>query len=407
MICTIYSHYNDFDKICKIAEKIFPSSKFIFDLGEESQTLTIEIKAGFFKSPKRLTIRYRERQQPFYQLLQVDDSPLTANLKGLYGFVSSLPAKNKEVQGMLLKKILTLNCEFSIQQESGDIPETKKFTEELAKELDAILFAQPGTFISKSDGQHFLDKNLDLILDTKGNSAINNLEIHIQSKYFDNDQAETSEDQNQRKSRSESHLEKRKININKNLPCVESEAATTIRSPKEIAQRVTVLAITNAVAFNNLSGTDAMGYLKKYKLWDFVTPGEQDFLNDPTDEKKNYETWKCECIWTLMWALKKVPDLGFPDDMCSLNNIPPDEYPVGGDKDPNYFINSITEAKSTSEILDANDLYYRINWACTDARIKNEEMNEAQPGVVYERQYALNWLINYMGQEWDDVKCDT
>jgi uncharacterized protein DUF4272 len=28
-------------------------------------------------------------------------------------------------------------------------------------------------------------------------------------------------------------------------------------------------------------------------------------------------------------------------------------------------------------------------------------------GVVYERHYALNWLIGYMGREWDDVTTDT
>ncbi|MCE3229006.1 MAG: hypothetical protein K0S32_3557 [Bacteroidetes bacterium] len=407
MIGTIYSHYNDFDKVCKIAEKHFPNSKFSFDFQEESQFLTIEIKGGFFKSTKKLAITYRERKEPSYQLPQVDDSPLTANLKGMYGFVSSLPAKNTEVQGMLMRKILTMNCEFSLTQEAGEIPEAKKFAEELAKELDAFLFVSPESILSKSDTQHFLDKNLNLILDTKGDSGISNLEIHIESKHFDKNQDQITEDQKQRKNRSESFLEKRNIKTNKNLPCVESEANTTIRSPKEIAQRVTVLAVTNGVAFNHLSGQEATDYLKKHKLWDFITPNEKDFLSDPTDEKKNYETWKCEDIWTLMWALNKVPELGLPDEMCSLDNIPPEEYPIGGGKDPNTFINSFSASRSKSEILDANDLYYRINWACTDARIKNQEMNEAHPGVVYERHYALNWLVNYMGQDWDDVSCDT
>ncbi|HEY9047600.1 MAG TPA: DUF4272 domain-containing protein, partial [Ohtaekwangia sp.] len=45
--------------------------------------------------------------------------------------------------------------------------------------------------------------------------------------------------------------------------------------------------------------------------------------------------------------------------------------------------------------------------ACVDARINQRPIEEVHPSVVYERHYALNWLINYMDQPWDDVSCDT
>ena len=48
-----------------------------------------------------------------------------------------------------------------------------------------------------------------------------------------------------------------------------------------------------------------------------------------------------------------------------------------------------------------------MDWACVDARIKGVQITEIHSGVVYERHYALNWLINYRNQEWDDVSCDT
>nr|WP_246762835.1 DUF4272 domain-containing protein [Rhizobium sp. NZLR1] len=28
-------------------------------------------------------------------------------------------------------------------------------------------------------------------------------------------------------------------------------------------------------------------------------------------------------------------------------------------------------------------------------------------GAVYARHYALNWLIGYMDQDWDDISTDT
>jgi hypothetical protein len=50
---------------------------------------------------------------------------------------------------------------------------------------------------------------------------------------------------------------------------------------------------------------------------------------------------------------------------------------------------------------------YRYNWACVDAH-KN---GHALPGVncqfVAERLRALNWLIGYRCQEWDDVSTDS
>ncbi len=150
-----------------------------------------------------------------------------------------------------------------------------------------------------------------------------------------------------------------------------------------------------------------MDYIEKYNLAHLLTPAEKEFLDYPTEEAKRHETWKCECIWTLMWALKKVNDLKFPDHLCDLNDIPIEEYPADGEKDPNIFINNSKEIRTKTEILDANDLYYRMDWACVDARLNNEAMSIIIPGVVYERHYALNWLINYYDQEWDDITCDT
>lgn len=210
-----------------------------------------------------------------------------------------------------------------------------------------------------------------------------------------------------RKEKSEEILKKENIKINFNLPHIETEEETTLRTSEEIAKRVTVLAVTNLIAFDSIEPEEAIDYLKDLSLWDSTTPDEKDFLNDPTDHKKSQESWKCEYIWVLLWALKKVETLPFPNELCDLNDIPSENYPVGGDSDPNDFINAPHELRSKSEILDAADLYYRYDWTCVDARINNIEMETIDSGVVYERHYALNWLITYMDQDWDDVSCDT
>jgi len=403
MICTIYSHHLGLEKIKEIFLSHVPQGNF----SSNNDVLEFEIKGGILSPSKKITIFYRERAEPSYKIPEVDDSELTANLKGLYGFVNSLPAENEEIKGLFLHKIQTLNSEFSISQYKGEVKELKAIIKNLAKEFDAVLFVQPKTIISKSESQHFLDKDLNLIIDAEGRCEIEELKVNINSEYFDNDQTELDEDQIERKAKNEEILERENIKINKHLPCVESERETTIRSAKEIAERVSVLAVTNLVAFNSISSEEAVDYLQNYKLWESVTEGEKEFLANPTEDKKMYETWKCEGIWTLMWALKKVDAIDFPNEFCDLGNISSENYPVGHDKNPLEFINAVHEVRSKKEILDAADLYYRYNWACVDERINGRQIENINPGIVYERQYALNWLIHYMDQDWDNVTCDT
>ncbi|MFZ0597163.1 MAG: DUF4272 domain-containing protein [Flavobacterium sp.] len=407
MICTIYSHQHGFENIKEIILSHVPNGNVLVSQEDGFDIIDIIIEGDSLSPSKNINISYRERLEPSYQIPEIDDSALTANLKGLYGFVNSLPTVNEKVKDLFLHKILTLNCEFTITQENGEVKELATIIKNIAQELDAVLFVEPETVISKSSGQHFLDKNLNLIIDTEGNCEIETLEVTISSDYFDADQNQLEEDQLLRKEKNEQILEEYNIKINRNLPCVESENETTLRTPREIAQRVSALAVVNLVAFNSISEEEATDYLKEYNLWDFTTDVEKEFLANPTDDKKAQESWKCEGIWVLMWALQKVDTLDFPDEFCDLENIDPDNYPVGQDKDPTIFIDSIVSVRSKSEILDANDLYYRFNWACVDERINGREIEGINPGIVYERQYALNWLINYMDQDWDSVSCDT
>ncbi len=208
-----------------------------------------------------------------------------------------------------------------------------------------------------------------------------------------------------RKERSEVILKKNNIKINYNLPHIEADDEVSIRDEKDIARRMVILCVTNLVAFGNTTGDEAFEYLEKHSLLQFITANEKEFLNDPTPEKKNHESWKCECIWVLAWALNVTEALQYPDHLCDLNEIAQDDYPLSGN--PNDFINRNWNARSKAEILDAADLYYRMDWAVVDARLNNLSIEPLNSGVIYERHYALNWLINYMDQAWDDISCDT
>lgn len=406
MICTFYSHETSYEKITAVLKKHFPTSNISVSQEEEFKIFRIQVKSGFFSSKKILQIAYRERIEPNFQITDDQNCPLNRNLQGLYALASALPIQNENLKERFLHKIHSVNCEFSVIEEKGTIKETTAIIRDLALAFEAFLFVQDGTVISKAQGQHFLDENLQLLTDHKGNSEIETIAVRIDPKFFpkgENDKEITTE-QKERKARSEAILTPYEIRINRNLPCAEDASETEIRPAKEIAIRVTIMALINGFTLNAISGEDTIKILQKLALWEFVTPKEKYLLETPTDEAKNNESWKCEGIGILLWALHQLDEIPFPNTMISFDDLPPENYPL---KDAKAFIENTTTVRSTSEILDMNDLYYRMNWACVDARIKGQPMETMIPGVVYERQYALNWLIQYRDQDWDDVSCDT
>ena len=48
------------------------------------------------------------------------------------------------------------------------------------------------------------------------------------------------------------------------------------------------------------------------------------------------------------------------------------------------------------------ELYYRLHWAAIELRLQGKKSDKIDEGIVRERHRALNWLIGYMEQKWDD-----
>jgi hypothetical protein len=207
-----------------------------------------------------------------------------------------------------------------------------------------------------------------------------------------------------RKKRSEELLKTQGIPINPSLPAIELEEETTPRSAEDMAKRAVGLCAV-ALRGEGLKQQEIIDLLKGKDVWAFVTPEEKKFLlkKKPNKQETINFKWRYESLWVLLWALGRLKDLGAPTSICDVQSavrmvldIPSDDFILRATSRP------------ISEILDEADLIYRYDWAVVDARIKGEEPPEnLHPGVVYERHYALNWLIGYMDQEWDDVTTDT
>ncbi|CAH0157492.1 MULTISPECIES: DUF4272 domain-containing protein [unclassified Pedobacter] len=144
---------------------------------------------------------------------------------------------------------------------------------------------------------------------------------------------------------------------------------------------------------------------KKYKVMEKLTAAEKEFaLNEnPSSQQLTDANWRAEGYHVMLWALGYIDTLVYPDKRCD----------VGSDV-KHLFSRSKKEfreqakLRSKAEILDQADLILRLDWACVNSRVNNEPVpGNLDKSVVYERHYALNWIIRLMDQDWDGVTTDT
>lgn len=147
----------------------------------------------------------------------------------------------------------------------------------------------------------------------------------------------------------------------------------------------------------------------KYNTDSKLTPFEKDFINteNPNPQERSNAFWRIESINVLLWALKINNFLSYPNRTSEESgSAEMDIHKIYALTEKEFREN--TTLRTKAEILDETDLILRLNWACVNSRIKNEPPpSDLNPTVVFLRHWTLNWLTNYMAQDWDDIKTDT
>lgn len=399
--CTLYSHHIGFDKIESIIRAQLPKAVIKRQDTATQQSLLVQTKKGFLGRKYTITINYRQRNTPSYELTSIN-CPLTQNLMGMSNFVQSLPARNKTVQQSLLQKIATLNCEVSFMVNPYISEEFEQVLQQISQAFDGIIFAPPSSLFSKSNQQQFLDKELNLILDLVGVSEIDHLAVEIDSIYYDQHAATYTTEQINRKHKSEATLQKHQIKLNTNLPCIPSTEQINLRDKSEIINRIYALTVITAKAEG--IPEEQIEQLISSKTITAFSPYEQHALDNGLPDKEwSVLTWRYESLFLLCWVIKKVDVLPYPSQMCDAGQF---LSPVL--QQSRAELEQSASLRTKEEVLDALDLIYRLNWACVDARINKTTLEgNIHPGIVYERHYALNWLTNYQNLDWDNVRTDT
>lgn len=406
--CTVYSHYPSFEKLESLLRESFPKADIkISDEGhmrkaeERSRVISVVLKGGLFSGKKALTINYRERNTPSYTLDRVD-CPLSSNLAGMYNFIGSIATPHEKVKHLLMQKVSTLNCEFSYTVEPTLTDEFKTALQRIATTLEAILFVQPGKTFSGSPVQHFLNPDFKVILDVKGYSEVDTLDVKIDSKYFDS-QTPATADQSTWKEQSEALLRERGVTVNTHLPPVAAESAVTLQTKEDMLERM--YALTLIAAKGEGVEQERLDKVKSDFGINALSPYETLIYDKSVldDRERAYASWRYESLNTILWALGLLDTLPYPSAICDVSHI------VGMVlKNHREALAAKAVVRSTAEVLRELDRTYRMHWACVDARIKAQPVGGSlEPGVVYERHYALNWITRYGDQPWDNVSTNT
>jgi hypothetical protein len=189
------------------------------------------------------------------------------------------------------------------------------------------------------------------------------------------------------------------------LPVVEDEKQIKPRTAQEVAERS--IATVICCVKGETQGKDKAlidELVQDFGASGYFSPKEAAFIKNPNPGRQELIdfAWRYECLHVFLWALGLNETLKPPNAICDV------KHDVGlirklGPKD---FI-AKAKLRPMSEILDMADLYYRLHWAAIELRLKSQKSDKLDEGIIRERHRALNWLIRYMNQSWDDVTTDT
>lgn len=205
-----------------------------------------------------------------------------------------------------------------------------------------------------------------------------------------------------RKARSIAILRGEGVPVIDHLPTIEDEASAVSRTSAELAIRALALLVVSAKgAVRNAQL--ARDLVARFPVAEDLSPKERAFMDDPVPAPQtslNF-SWRYESLNVLLWALGYVEALQRPDRLVDTDTLIPILM-----RRPRELFLAAARPRPMVELLDADDLIYRYHWATTEARLKRQPMPAGlHASVVYERHYALNWLV--AGADWDKVDTST
>jgi len=312
----------------------------------------------------------------------LNDAELPEHLDGFAGYVASRGEAMTQTRYHVIRHVLRVRHHLSLEVEPEDMERFARW----AWRANALIFLPDGTIRDPSGAVLVYPGNLE-----PDASA----------------EVPFPEDAHQRKQASSERLSELGIEVVSTLPPCLGEGEVELRQPIDVARRALALFVvaTRAESLNHeapipsetLRRQTPQGFLA-------LSPREQAFMEceAPDPQEVVQAVWRYEALYLLQWALGLSEELPLPTQICDVPALR--ERMERSLED----LTGSPSLRPADEILSALDLHVRMHWAVRQARLDEREPPQGlSPGVVLERHYALNWLIRFEDDDWDEVDVPT
>lgn len=338
-----------------------------------------------------------------------DPSETAVQADGMANFFLQAQLDNQEVRAAALTQIRLFNCivgiEFQVNEDSARTNAVVNAVYRLAEHIVAFVL-HPNMSLYHSDGR--------LLISIDGRTDFESFSPVGDASLLDKGRAEETQADKDRKARSIAVCKAKGIPFIEHLRAAVYESECRIPSKEDILHRAAAVFAACVYAEVHTSGqyeepkeaakemTEELD--KRYGINAWLSPKEQAYLEGKLDDAASHNRfgWRYECCAVLLWALS-LYELGDPDEICDASKL-------GAIMWNNDFDSLMEKAqlRSKEELLDRQDLIFRYDWACVDARIHGKELTAVSGDIVYEWHYALNWLVGAEGiTDWDGVRTTT
>ncbi|NQX62726.1 DUF4272 domain-containing protein [Paenibacillus qinlingensis] len=388
---TIFASRNDIKDISIIITDLYDNGHRIEKKGND---YVVKTRSLFNK--RKTTIRVsNEITNPAY---------FETNIPGMIGFYNRIPFDDDKRKGLVLTQISVFNTLISLEAEKELGEEQMRLCMELLSKTEGIGFLQDGTLLDY-DGQ--------VIVHADGTSGTADFHPRACTSKVLGTGMTSSEEGERRKLASLDYIRQRGILHLDTLPQLPPVTECLWKSQEEIAERAVSLLIVIQYACDIAQGGDlavsknfVTNMLRKFGVENQLTRNERSLLEavKPTPQEAINIAWQYEAYWPLIWALRLVDTLEFPDRTCNCELAI--ELVSRCESFDDFYRQ--TSMRTREEILDEADKIYRLHWACVNSRIQGQEdasgMNES---IVMERRRGLFWIVGCGNEEWDHIPMDT
>ena len=214
----------------------------------------------------------------------------------------------------------------------------------------------------------------------------------------------------ERKANSEKIIAAKGIGINPNLPLTEPASQIKLRNLDEVCRRAVAALLSTQVGFGRSEQNDEdvnyfVGLMDYFGVKDCLNAKERRLVDGSYTQQDVIDVvWEYESYWTLVWALGLVDDITDAENICDCPQAVRFVSQSGSFEE----FKEKCYLRSTDEIMDMLDLYYRYHWAVVqhESIDKKCSIGGLNTDAVSERRRGLEWLVCDTA-DWNDISLDT